>query len=99
MMAHDRMPSPRLEADTVDALRAVMQRAVRRGDHGQELQDILSRAANEARDKDIHAEQLLVIMKELWYSLPDLRSAQDADRQTELLQQLISRCITQYYST
>lgn len=97
-MAYDRMPSPRLEADTVEALRTVMQRAVQRGDHGQELQDILSRAAKEAREKDIHAEQLLVVMKDLWYSLPDIRS-KDSDRQTELLQELISRCITQYYST
>lgn len=99
MMAYDRMPSPRLEADTVDALRAVMQRAVRRGDHGQELQAVLSRAATEAREKDIHAEQLLIIMKDLWYSLPDLSSLQDTQRQTELLQELISRCISQYYSS
>jgi hypothetical protein len=99
MMAHDRMPSPRLESDTVDALRTVMQRAVRRGDHGQELHAVLSRAATEAREKNIQAEQLLVIMKDLWYSLPDLRTIQDTDRQTELLQELISRCITQYYST
>jgi uncharacterized linocin/CFP29 family protein len=97
MMAYDRMPSQRLEADTVEALRSVMQLAMRRGDHGQELQDVLSRAANEARDKGIHAEQLLVIMKDLWYSLPDL-SSKDTDRQIELLQELISRCITQYYS-
>ena len=98
-MAFDRMPTARLEVDTVDALRMAMQRALRRGDPGQELQDVLSRAANEARDKDIHAEQLLVILKNLWYSLPDLRSMQDTDRQTELLQKLISHCITQYYST
>ena len=49
MMAYDRMPPQRLEADTVEALRSVMQLAMRRGDHGQELQDVLSRAANEAR--------------------------------------------------
>jgi hypothetical protein len=98
MMAFDRTPSPRLEAETLDALRVVMQRAMRKGDHGQELQDVLTRAASEARDKDIHAEQLLVIMKELWFSLPDLRSVDDSDRQTELLQELISRCITQYYA-
>jgi len=99
MMAFDRMPSPRLEVDTVDALRAVMQRAVNRGDHGQELQDVLVRAATEAREKDIHAEQLLIFMKDLWYSLPDVRKAEDSDRQTELLQELISRCITQYYAS
>ena len=98
MMAFDRMPSPRLEAPTLDALRAVMQRAMRKGDHGMELQEVLARAAAEAREKDIHAEQLLVIMKDLWHSLPDLRAA-DTDRQNELLQELISRCITQYYAS
>jgi hypothetical protein len=98
MMAFDRMPSPRLEAPTLDALRAVMQRAMRKGDHGMELQEVLARAATEAREKDIHAEQLLVIMKELWHSIPDLRAA-DTDRQNELLQELISRCITQYYAS
>ena len=98
MMAFDRMPSPRLEAPTLDALRAVMQRAMRKGDHGTELQEVLARAATEAREKDIHAEQLLVIMKDLWHSLPDLRTA-DTDRQNELLQELISRCIAQYYAS
>ena len=98
MMAFDRMPSPRLEAPTLDALRAVMQRAMRKGDHGVELQEVLARAATEAREKDIHAEQLLVIMKDLWHSIPDLRAA-DTDRQNELLQELISRCITQYYAS
>ena len=99
MMAFDRMPSPRLEAETLDALRAVMQRAIHRGDHAGELQDVLSRAAAESREKSIHAEQLLVILKELWHSLPDLRGAEDTERQNELLQELISRCITQYYAT
>lgn len=98
MMAFDRMPSQRLEAPTLDALRAVMQRAVRKGDHGMELQEVLARAATEAREKEMHAEQLLVIMKDLWHSLPDLRAA-DTDRQNELLQELISRCITQYYAS
>lgn len=64
-----------------------------------ELQEVLARAATEAREKDMYAEQLLVIMKDLWYSLPDVRSAADADRQNELLQELISRCISQYYAS
>lgn len=98
MMAFERTPSTRLAADTLDALRSVMQRALRNGDHEQELQSVLARAAAEAREKNIHAEQLLVIMKELWFSLPDLRGADDSERQTKLLQGLISRCITQYYA-
>jgi hypothetical protein len=99
MMAFDRTPALRLETDTLDALRTVMQRAGRRGDHDQELQDVLIRAASEAREKDMHAEQLLVMMKDLWYSLPDVRQAGDGERQTELLQELITRCISQYYAS
>ena len=98
MTAFDRMHSPRLEAETLEALRGVMQRAVRRGDHPQELQDVLTLAAAEARTKNIQAEQLLVMMKELWYSLPDVRGAGDSGRQTELLQELVSRCISEYYA-
>ena len=98
IMAFDRTQSPRLEASTLDALRDVMQRAMHRGDHGLELQDVLMRASAEARTKDIQAEHLLIVMKELWYSLPDVRGAGDSDRQTELLQELISRCISQYYA-
>lgn len=98
-MAFDRTPTPRLEADTVDSLRAVMDRALRRGNHGNELQEVLTRAAREAREKAIPPEQLLIIMKDLWHSLPELRRAGDSDRQTEMLQELISRCIERYYDT
>jgi len=99
MMAFDRTPTPRLDTETLESLRSVMDRALRRGNHGNELQDVLTRAATEAREKAIPPEQLLVIMKDLWHSLPELRRTTDADRQTELLQELISRCIERYYDT
>jgi transcriptional regulator len=97
MMAYDRLPSQRLETETLDALRSVMDSAVRKGDHVDELHDVLLRAAAEARVKGIHAEQLLVILKDLWYSLPELRRVSNTERQAALLQQLISRCIEHYY--
>jgi hypothetical protein len=99
MMAFDRTPAPQLDAETVDSLRSVMDRALRRGNHGNELQDVLTRAAAEARDKAIPPEQLLIIMKDLWHSLPELRRTTDSEKQTELLQELISRCIERYYDT
>lgn len=97
MMAFDRTPTPRLETETLDSLRSVMDRALQRGNHGNELQDVLTRAAAEARNKAIPPEQLLIIMKDLWHSLPELRRTTDSERQTELLQELISRCIERYY--
>jgi hypothetical protein len=97
MMAFDRTPRPRLEAETLDSLRSVMDRAMQRGNHTHELQDVLTRAAAEARDKAIPPEQLLVIMKDLWHSLPALHRESDSERQTVLLQELITRCIERYY--
>jgi hypothetical protein len=99
MMAFDRTPSPRLDAETLDSLRVVMDRALRRGNHDSELHQVLTRAAAEAREKAIPPEQLLIIMKDVWHSLPELRRAPDTERQTELLQELISRCIERYYDT
>jgi hypothetical protein len=97
-MAFERTPhvSPRLGPETMQKLSDVMDRAVRRGDHSDELHDILCRAAGEARERGIRAEQLLVIMKDVWHSLPALQQG-DSERQTELLQELISHCIQQYY--
>lgn len=99
MMAFERTPptSPRLERETMETLSRVMERAVQRGNHTNELHDVLCRAAGEAREKGIRAEQLLVIMKEMWHSLPTLQQPADSERQTVLLQELISHCIERYY--
>lgn len=99
MMAFERTPpsSPRLNPETMETLTRVMERAARRGNHSDELHDVLCRAAGEARERGIRAEQLLVIMKEMWHTLPALQQLGDTERQTQLLQELISHCIQQYY--
>ena len=98
MMAHDRTPAPQLEASTTDALRAILGQAVRKGNHTDELRDTLCTVAAEARQKGIQAEQLLVILKDLWYSLPELSRASNPGAHTALLRELISRCIQEYYA-
>ena len=99
MMAFDRTPSqPRLEPDTVAALNTALSASVPRGDLPPDLHDLLCRAAAEARTKDIAAEQLLLILKDIWHSLPEVTGAASRDVESTLLQQLISRCIQAYYS-
>lgn len=101
MMAHTSdSPPPALDAETVTAVRAVLARYVREGDHSAELRDLLMRIAAEARAKGIMAERLLVLLKEIWGSLPEVRHAERpaAGEQNALLQQLITRCIQQYYA-
>ena len=99
MMAFEKTPSsPRLEATTVEALRAVLARSITNGNHEDDLRNLLCQTAAEAREKGIRAEHLLITLKDIWFSLPELvhRSANDVDN--ALLQELISRCIQEYYS-
>jgi len=100
MMAFDRSSShPALDPATVTELRAALARSAQAGDHGDELKGLLARAAADARQKGIQAEQLLVALKEIWYSLPHLSTQPGNDVQTRLLQQLIARCIHEYNAT
>src|SRR5687768_9133904 len=100
MMAFDRSSShPALDPTTVTELRASLARAAQTGDHGEELKGLLVRAAADARQKGIQAEQLLIMLKDIWYSLPHLSMQPGNDVQTRLLQQLIARCIHEYYAT
>ena len=99
MMAFDR-PSgntvldPATEAD----MRAVLSRSVASGNHGSELKAVLVRAAADARSRGVQAEQLLIALKEVWYSLPQLSAQHNSDVQTRLLQELIARSISEYYA-
>lgn len=99
MMAFDRTPSlPALEPKTVEAIRMVLARSVAQGNHADELRDLLCKASEEARAKGIQAERLLIILKDIWYSLPEVAGAKSSAAENALLQELISRCIQEYYA-
>jgi hypothetical protein len=99
MMAFDRTPAPQdLEPQTLADLRVALQQSADRGVHGDDLRDVLCRVADEARRKGIQAERLLVLLKDTWYSLPHITGAPSRDNSHALLQELVSRCIHEYYS-
>lgn len=98
-MAIERTPSlPALDSSTVEAMRATFAESIDRGRHGDELRDVLCRATREAREKGIEAERLLVVMKDVWYGLPRSSRTTLTDQEHTLLQELVSRCIQEYYS-
>ena len=100
MMAFERTPnSIALDPATIAELKTALSRSVQTGDHGAELKNLLTRAASDARKKGVQAEQLLLALKDIWYSLPQLSSRPGNETQTRLLQQLIARCIQEYYAT
>lgn len=99
MMAFEKTPgSPHLEAKTIEALRTALARSITQGDHEADLRDLLCRTAAEAREKGIRAEQLLVALKDIWFSLPELTNKTATDVDNALLQDLVSRCIQEYYA-
>jgi hypothetical protein len=99
MMAFEKTPSsPRLESTTIEALRVVLARSITNGNHQDDLRDLLCRTAAEAREKGIRAEHLLITLKEIWFSMPALAAGSANDVDNALLQELISRCIQEYYS-
>jgi hypothetical protein len=98
MMAFERTPNSGLDPATVAELQSALQRSLATGTHGDELKDVLRALAVQARDRGLHAEQLLLALKDVWYGLPQLSSRPGNDTQSQLLQQLIARCIQEYYS-
>ena len=89
---------PSLDANTVEALRAMLGRSAAQGRHDPQLHDLVCKTAGEARGKGIHAEQLLIMLKDIWYSLPDVAARTASDIDNALLDDLVSRCIREYYA-
>ena len=99
MMAFDRTPgSHSLDVAASAELRSALSRSLENGSHGDELKQVLAKCAAEARQKGVLAEQLLVALKDVWYSMPQVSSQVGNEVQTRLLQQLIARCIQEYYA-
>ena len=98
MMARDLTPQrPELDAASVDMLGRALTSYVE-DDEGTDLLAVLRHVANEARSRHMHAEQLLVALKDVWYSLPVVRSSPEGEQQNRLLQRVITLCIRQYYA-
>jgi hypothetical protein len=100
MMAHDpsNAPSSRLDDETVSAVRQALRTYLKDSRDASALQASLLRMANEARARKILPEQLLIVLKDVWNSLPEVRSMTDAHEQIAMLQRVVTMCIKEYYS-
>jgi hypothetical protein len=101
MMAPDssHTPASRLDADTVDAVRIALRAYLSNSSEPAALHRALLRMSREARQREILPEQLLVVLKDVWASLPEVHALTDVGAQTLLLQRVVTMCIKEYYST
>lgn len=99
MMAHDSsFDSSALSEQTIDAVRSALVFYVDAPSRSERLRDALSAMAAEARAKEILPEQLLVVLKDIWYALPSVRGMADPSEQVRLLQRVVTTCIREYYA-
>jgi hypothetical protein len=100
MMAHDssNTPSSRLDDETVSAVRNALRAYLHDSNDPSALQVSLLMMASEARARTILPEQLLIVLKDVWNSLPEVRSMTDAQQQIGMLQRVVTMCIKEYYS-
>lgn len=87
-----------LSGATVARLRAVLASHMEHpGVADPELSRVLRQIVTEARNRQIRAEQLVVILKNVWDGLPDATYAIDREAQASVRQRLITLCIKAYY--
>jgi len=99
MMAHDSSsPSSRLDDESLNAVRLALRAYLRDAENSRALQSALVLAAAEARTRNILPENLLVTLKELWSTLPEVRAISDTGEQVRLLQRVVTMCIREYYN-
>jgi len=99
MMAHDSSPGPNaLAEETIESVRGALVRYVDAPARGDELGAALRRMAAEAHDRAMLPEQLLIVLKDIWHSLPGVRAMSDSTDQVRLLQRVVTMCIKEYYS-
>ena len=53
---------------------------------------------NEARDRGVRVEQLVVVIKHAWSTLPEGRWHRYSDRGLPMLQRIVTVCIEEYYA-
>jgi hypothetical protein len=92
-------PVDKLSATTIEALRNALGRSADdEAISDPALQDALRRAATEARERGLHAEELIILFKSVLDSIPAGPSTADKLRRARARERLVSLCIRAYYA-
>jgi hypothetical protein len=99
VMAHDsgQNPPSRLDDESIDAVRVALRAYLHDSEDPRLLQPALLTLASQARERAMLPEHLLVLLKDVWSGLPEVRSMSDSREQIRLLQRVVTMCIKEYY--
>ena len=82
----------------VKALRSVLQAHARGRAAEGELRRAIRLVCREARREHLRPEQLIVAVKQTWYSLPEIRELSSGDARTALLDHVVRLTIDEFYA-
>jgi hypothetical protein len=95
---HQQQVSP-LSESTIKELRSALTEQLKSPDGPTpELTSLLKKVGQEARDKSIPPEELIVLFKQLWNSLAESLRPQNSDQYERVRQRLVTLCIQAYYA-
>lgn len=90
----ERFPSPA----TLKQLRTALARYVASGSADeQSVCDALAVLAEEAQARQLRAEAMLIVFKEVWAELPEANAITDRAERDRLLDRVVRLCIDSYY--
>jgi len=99
MMAHDSgRGRSSLAEKTIESVRVALRQYVESPEGSEPLRATLHAMAGEAHQKALLPEELLVVLKDIWYSLPVVRAMTEPTEQIRLLQRVVTMCIKEYYA-
>ena len=87
-----------ISEETLTALRSALQQRLSGSTGDAEIRQALREMSREARAESLHAEQVIIALKRVWESLPEVRRASSRQEQNRLLEQVVTLCIQEYYA-
>ena len=82
----------------VVAVRSALQAQLQNRASSGELQRAIRLMVGEARRRDLRAEQLLIVFKRAWHSLPEVDQLPYGPERGDLLSRIITMCIEEFYA-
>jgi len=88
----------RLDEPAVELVRVALRRYAGEGADSAPLRTSLATLSAHARDRGVLPEHLVVLVKNLWSAMPEVRTIHDVGDQLRRQQAVVTMCIKEYFS-
>ena len=87
-----------MSAAAVGALRCALQAQLRHPSSDGSRRQVLRLLCDDARERGMQVEQVIILLKQAWLSLPEIR-APGGGLHSEQLSRIVGLCIEEYYAS